>query len=279
MQKVYFIHNVWSEDDVQFLAKFGIVREVGDNESVRIKDDRLYYELHDYLSKSDKRGGYYREYYGYEYSKEDIMSSDYCVMRVMSRRGYPQPESDHELWRSKAYDMSRLCMKCGQEEHQIGEFWISQRPKKPLWTFTSWNIDSVFLTEELYKSEFEPLGIGCLNVRDRRGRILQGVLQLDIPVIDEDLDLSMHHNFEICPKCGKKKYRASYHFPFFPLHEHPLPHIYYTKEHFGSGGEAFREIVVSIELAKRLMELKLANHWCFIPCRKNLAEYLKTIKY
>lgn len=64
---------------------------------------------------------------------------------------------------------------------------------------------------------------------------MEDVFQLVIPIIDESLDLSDRQHW-LCPVCGEMKYDFVHKdYPFFPLHEHPLPGIYKTKEYFGAG--------------------------------------------
>lgn len=281
MKKIYGFNNRWTEDDVMFLKKFNIIISTESSGWFSIDADPVSVCIHDHFCDK-KQHPYFREHFHYEYSKEDINSSEYCVLCSIRGKGYPLPTNDNWAWDELYYDTSNFCRQCGHSLIQTQDFRVtrSTRPTKhPFWTFFDGAPQDVaFLTDELYETLFKPLGFGCRPVRKASGEIFEGILQLDIPIIDEDLDLSMHE-YEICPVCGKKKYGGDQKYPFFPLHEHPLPHLYLSKEYFGYGMAAGRKMFISTELAKVLLERKLIQDYALWPCRKNLAEYLKTIEY
>ena len=60
---------------------------------------------------------------------------------------------------------------------------------------------------DFYHRIFEPLGIGYRHVRQLRGdEIVDSVVQLDIPIIDEYLNIEENNeDCELCPVCGTKK--------------------------------------------------------------------------
>jgi len=271
------MYNCWEEDDCIFLSKFGIKRVPNDNTPVKLEAGEVHDAiLHHFMDKSEHK--YFREHQVFKYSIEDITSSEYCFLLPMGCGGYPQYTGDSIVdWEEKfLYKSQTYCKRCGSEHNQVGEFHISKQPKRDLWSFTAWTFDALFVTERFYKEMFEPLGIGYHLVRKGHGKIFEGVLQLEIPIIDEELDLSMHKK-TVCPVCGKVKYVQDWSLPCFPLHEHPLPHIYLTKESFGEGWEADRNIIISTELALKLIKLKLVHPCKLIPCRRNYAEFLKTV--
>lgn len=316
MKRVYSIYNGWyKDDDLPFLAELGIkiipgphdweftIRRPGltmseehgygvDPEEwewrlnhdkpyvikrINIPEGPVYDAIHERYS-GNKAYPKYTEDKDYEYSREEILESEYCVLRRIPYKGYPQPE--YGDWEGIVYDKTRMCPECGQEKFQIGDFRISEKCSKPLWTFFAWVCDVLFVTPELYKDVFEPLGIGCRTVRKRSGKVFEGVLQLDIPAIDENLDLSLQDRWgSTCTTCGKKRTLGIGEYPFAPLQEHPLPHIYLSKEYFGAGGLSLRDIFISTELAMKLVGMKALKLNSLIPCRRDLVEYLKTIEY
>lgn len=269
------LHNVWTQDDVAYLSQFGIIRIVKDNEPIKIEDGPLYRQLSDHFYKKPEHP-LYSERFWYEYSREEVLASDYCVLLPMTCRGYPEPHEDY-AYEDIYFDRTLRCKKCGQEKHQVDSYRISAVPRNPLWTYMAWESDVLFTNEEIYKKVFQPLGIECLKVNKKSGKTYEGVLQLVLPTTDEGLDMSLY-KYNVCPVCGRKKYYGN-RLPFAPLHDHPLPHIYLTKEYWGEGYEADRKIMVSIELAKKLIELKLIRYKYLIPCRSNYAAFLKTIGY
>lgn len=274
-KKHHIVDCLWTSDDVTFMASLGL----------QVKEKEF---SHFYLNDNDGRYRKIREHFSgrwgnledrpyFTYTKKEILSAEYCVMGYIGGGGYPQPDDTLD-WIRDVYDMSKYCWQCGTNKCQVNDFRINKISKRQLWSFTSWVDDALFTTEEAYRTIFEPLGIGCRTVRKASGKY-PGVLQLDIPVIGEDLDLSMHPEKIVCPECGGIKYGSKSFFPFFPLPEHPLPHIWLTKEYFGYAHLAFRYIIISQELVKILVNKKVLSLKCLTPCKRNLAEYLKTIDY
>ena len=99
---------------------------------------------------------------------------------------------------------------------------MTKAPHHKLWSFTSWVIDAYFADEETYEGVFRPLGIGCRPLRYYRKKdIIDGVVQIDIPVCNEPLDI-LGYRYKICPVCGSVRYdNSDVPSPCFPLPEHP----------------------------------------------------------
>jgi len=265
----------WTSEDVSFMANLGLKVKENECSYFILDEDDKYERIRDRFS--DRR--FFRDIVFYEYSKDDVFSSEYCVMNPIGGGGYPQPESKWWELKSEVYDLSGYCWECGSQKVQMNSFRINRISRRPVWGFTAWEYDVLFTTEDFYREVFESLGITYRTVRKASGKIYPGVLQLVIPVIDEDLDLSMHTDRKICPVCGRVKYGAKDLTPFFSLQDNPLPHIFLTKEYFGYGHEAYHRIVLSKELVRIFLKNKVIRFDNLIPCRKNLAEYLRTIKY
>lgn len=113
---------------------------------------------------------------------------------------------------------------------------------------------------------FSSYGIGYKDVRDyKTDNIINGVVQLLIPVADESLDLSKYDK-TICSVCGMTKYGAKDN-GFFPVYKNQTFHIFKTKEFFGYDGNCFRKIIVSSDMREALVERKLFKLHDFIPCK------------
>ena len=129
--------------------------------------------------------------------------------------------------------------------------------------------DEFFVSEKVYEEVFAPHGIEKRSVI-KGGKVVEGVYQLVIPVIDEPLDLSDRDHWK-CPVCGETKYTMNHHhYPFFPQHKSPLSGIYKTKEYFGAGRDhqAQHQIILSKDVADKLLKSKdLKKEW-LIPCRR-----------
>ena len=268
MKVIHDLHNFWEENDVDFLAQFGIKRIPNDNEPIKIEEGYTYEEIIKYFS--NKQFNPLREYIQFEYSKEEILASEYCVIRNYHYCGYPEHLNDITCeWQDN-------CTSCHYNAVQIDDYRVSKVAKHKLWGFFAWVFEVLFASVDLYQEVFEPLGIGCRPLRTKGGKIIDGVVQLVIPVIDEDM-VFLNHNYQECPECGKRKYVGAPINPFYPLHKHPLPHIYLSKERFGDGWFSDREIYISTELALKLIKMKELKYEWLIPCKPNYEAYLASI--
>lgn len=268
MKVIHDLHNFWEENDVDFLAQFGIKRIPNDNEPIKIEEGYIYEEIIKYFS--NKQFNPLREYIQFEYSKEEILGSEYCVIRNYHYCGYPEHLNDITCeWQDN-------CTSCHYNAVQIDDYRVSKVAKHKLWGFFAWVFEVLFVSVDLYQEVFEPLGIGCRPLRTKGGKIIDGVVQLVIPVIDEDM-VFLNHNYRECPDCGKRKYVGAPINPFYPLHKHPLPHIYLSKERFGDGWFSDREIYISTELALKLIKMKELKYEWLIPCKPNYEAYLASI--
>lgn len=268
MKVIHDLHNFWEENDVDFLAQFGIKRIPNDNEPIKIEEGYIYEEIIKYFS--NKQFNPLREYVQFEYSKEEILASEYCVIRNYHYCGYPEHLNDITCeWQDN-------CTSCHYNAVQIDDYRVSKVAKHKLWGFFAWVFEVLFASVDLYQEVFEPLGIGCRPLRTKGGKIIDGVVQLVIPVIDEDM-VFLNYNYRECPECGKRKYVGAPINPFYPLHKHPLPHIYLSKERFGDGWFSDREIYISTELALKLIKMKELKYEWLIPCKPNYEAYLASI--
>lgn len=267
MDKVRSICWDWTQEDIEFLAQFGIKIPKPGLERFEIPEDERYFKIRE---RFEKQWGNSRlnDCRGFIYSREDLISSEYCILKGMNTCGYPQPEMEY-IGNYYQYDLSSYCPRCGTGLVQVDDFRINKVPKANLWKFCSWINDVLFAKEDFYKEVFEPLGFGCRPVRMVSGKIREGVVQIEIPVIDEELNLE-GHPYYLCPECGRKQYTCAILYPFFPLHKNPLPHLYLSKEYFGSGPSADRKIFISTELALQLIKRKEFNRHYLIPCKKDL---------
>lgn len=265
MKKMRHIDNDWSEDDVQFLAQYGIKAKVG-HMSIYIEEDERYFEIRKHFEPQLGKYINSRDRYYYEYSKEEIDTADYCAIRTCYCCGYPQPEKDFK-YLSVSFDADKICPKCGCGRIQTGNLRVNKVSKHGFWGYFAWLDDEFFVSKEIYDEVFAPYGIQKREVI-KGGKILEDIFQLVIPVIDESIDLSEREPVK-CPVCGEVKYTPQfYKYPFFPLHEYPLPGIYKTKEYFGSGFAAFHKIIISKEIVQKLLKTKdLKTNW-LIPCRR-----------
>lgn len=272
MKKRRAIRDDWTEKDVQFLARLGIKANVGDKwEWIRLDEDERYFEI---KQRCGHRWNNIKDILFYEYSDEDINAANYYVLKGWNGCGYPQPDRDFK-YESISFDVGKICSECGCGRVQTNDLRVNKVAKHGFWTFFSWLIDEFFVSKTVYNEVFAPYGIEKRDVI-KGGKVLEDVFQLVIPVIDESLDLSDRLHW-LCPICGEMKYDFVHqNYPYFPLHKNPLPGIYKTKEYFGAGQghQAQRVIIISKDVADKLIKLKdLKKEW-LIPCRSDYKDFV-----
>lgn len=252
-------HN-WEKYQVNILRQFNIEAKEG-NCRFNMNDANTYSKLASFFRDWDVL-----DTLGFEFSKNEILVADYCVIDRWNLFGYPMPDNDMG-YLYNTYDTKDMCGKCGIGKIQKDDFRVMKVPKYPLWGL-GWIFDEFFVRTDFYEKIFKPLGIECRPLRKYKDdSIIETYVQLVIPVINEPLNLSTYDS-ELCPNCGMAKYNPKTH-GYYPLQEHPLPYIYKSKEYFGSGFRAFRRIYVSSYLRDLMIENKMLRIRDFVPCAKS----------
>lgn len=266
MKKKRALRDDWTEEDVQFLSQFGIKADIG-RMTIHIDEDERYFMI---KKRYEYRWSCLSDYPYYEYSIEEIETADYFVLKDWYGCGYPQPDRNFK-YESVSFDSSKICQGCGCGRIQTNNLRVNKLSKHGFWGFSAWLYDEIFVSKNVYNEVFAPYGIEKRDVI-KAGKKLEDVFQLIIPVIGEPIDLSDRKQ-EICTLCGETKYTMQHFaYPFFPLHNHPLPGIYKTKEYFGSGHEAQHVLIISKDIVNKLLKSKdLKKEW-LIPCRRESDE-------
>lgn len=266
MKKMRTLRDHWTEEDVNFLSKFGVKAKVG-HMYLTIDEDERYYEIRKHFEERWKPLLWSHDSWAYKYSSEEFEKSEYFLLWDWRPCGYPQPLDNYK---EASFDEPRICKKCGCGRVQTNPIRINKLSKHGFWTFFSWLIDEFFVSEKVYEDVFAPHGIEKRSVI-KGGKVVEGVYQLVIPVIDEDLDLNDREHWK-CQVCGETKYTMNHHhYPFFPQPENPLPGIFKTKEYFGAGHDghqAQHQIILSRDVADKLIKSKDIKKEWLIPCRR-----------
>jgi hypothetical protein len=191
-----------------------------------------------------------------EFTRAEIAAAAWLALLASWHHGYPQPGEDHFGYRDVTYDLSEWCPACGIGMRQVAPF---QMTGEPGWGRNSilqlnWVFDEFFVTPQLWQSVFEPCGVGMLPVLGSRGQELSTVVQLVadelVPVVTDGLPA------ERCGSCGRLKYLPVTR-GFFPaLGDEPSASIAKTEQYFGSGGSAFRQVLVNSSIARGLRAAK-----------------------
>lgn len=175
--------------------------------------------------------------------------------------GYPQPENGYL---EATYDLSDRCLRCGIGARQKAPFSLEAEPR---WGDRSimqinWVFGEFFIRPEIIDMVARPLGIATRPVLKRSGRPLETVVQL---VVEESIPIS-HDALEVesrCADCGRTKYRP-FTTGYFPdIGAEPREHVARTVEWFGSGLRAFREVLVSRDFRRALVNAGVRGVRCW----------------
>jgi len=267
MRKIHLFSSSWDDEELSFFASLGIVFPEDGWGRVEVPDDDRYKRVRDFLAEKDRP---LNDYVFFEYTKEELLAAPYCVIEPFHTSGYPKPGGSYLF---KTYDLHDMCPTCQVGKVQKDSFRVGKLSRHGFWGYTSWEFDVRFVSDNVYEEVFAPYGIPRRPVK-RANAIVEGVSQLVIPTTEEALDL-YPYQYEICPDCRSKRYLPGeyVHHPYFPLHKHPLPGIYMTREVFGQGWEVMHMILASKDVVKKLLDLKEIVIPRLIPCTTDIEQY------
>lgn len=255
------IYGNLEENQINTLKKNGIF--VDDNkESFVIAENETYNKL----KKTFEEWGVI-DWRFVVFDNDEILDAEYCIFEnVFSPLGYPMPDKNFG-YRELSFNLDNYCEKCGSNKKQNSEIRLKKLPKKfKLFHGIQWEYDVIFVKKSYYEEVFKPLGINYFKVLLYKSNIeVEEIVQLDIPVIDEDLNF-INWKYESCSVCNTKKYDPNV-LTFYPMHKKPLKHIYRTKEFFGSGRSAVHKIFIHKDLRDRLIADKIIDIQSFIPAK------------
>ncbi len=251
------IFTKWTKKQISTLKEFNLEVEEG-YDFLSMDENATYYKLVPYFEKWNIESNH--RYF--DFSKEEILKADYCIITGCYEGGYPMPDGDFG-YEKLTFDMSLYCQSCGMVKVQKDAFRLKKAPNHKIFKLT-WIWDELFVQLDIYRNIFEPLGIKCREIRLFKGdKIIPNIVQLIIPNTDEPLNLQ-EYSSQICPVCGKTKYEAKVN-GFYPIQKNPLPHLYRSKEYFGDGGAADRKIFISGKLRDILIKEKVMKYYWFVP--------------
>jgi hypothetical protein len=192
-----------------------------------------------------------------KFSKKELADARWLALEPSWHHGYPQPDEDRFGYRETTYDLADFCWQCGIGLKQKAPFQMKSEPK---WGRNGilqlhWVFDEFFVTPEVWRSVFNPNGVGCRPVLDAKGAELKTVVQLvapeEVPVMVEGLAM------ERCACCGRVKSLPVARGAFPPPVNEPSAHMAKTREYFGSGAAAHKGVLVSREVARALAAEKV----------------------
>jgi hypothetical protein len=262
MKVMHHVFSNWESSEVQIMAEFGFVVAEG-TMAIQIEENEKYFKIKPYLDKWEVVNMVYPEF-----TDEELNMAKWLIFGGNWDNGYPQPESDG-TYLDHTYDLSDYCKNCGCGGTQKAPFRIKSEPKwgknKIFQLF--WIGDEIFSEINFYNDFFAPLGIGSRAVLiHKTGKEAENTVQLELPMFNEDLDVS-NFPFETCPVCSRKKYKALIPDFIHKYHSEPPFPIFKGKEYFGSGGMGFKRMFVSQDVRQGLLKNKTSKPKQFIPLR------------
>lgn len=247
----------WTIEQVSILHQYNIDVKEGCN-SITINEGDVYLKLKPYFKQwqvIDTRA--------IKYTKKEVLSASFCVLRNWVEGGFPMPDNDN-TYIHQTYDLDTYCQNCGIGKVQKDSFKVKSIPKHLFWGL-QWIYDEFFVNIEVYNNIFKPLGIDCRTVRlYKDNQIIDSVVQLVIPVTSKKLDMTGYES-SVCPVCGSVKYTPVEQV-YFPLQKKPECAMYKSMEYFGDGAFAYKKIFISADLKEKLINNKLVKIDGFIPC-------------
>ena len=200
------------------------------------------------------------------FTEVELGEARFLGMLATGSHGYPEP-SDNNGYLSATFDLTDYCKTCGIGARQVAPFRLKKIPhlgKSVLQL--NWVLDEFFVATDIWKTVFEPSGIGCRTVVwHKTGATIDSTVQLQIFGIS-DLKLDADANFETCPECGQKKYRLSLK-GVLPQPSDTDEAIFKSSQYFGSGAQAFRLVMVSNSLYRRMKDARIRGI-NFYPCAR-----------
>lgn len=190
-----------------------------------------------------------------EFDRSEIDASEAICIYASSHRGYPEP-SDKGRFLSETFDLSDYCGTCGIGRRQIRPFRIKSTPLlKRSFMQLNWIFDEYFVARDVWTSVFEPVGIGSWPVlMHKTGEEVDSIVQLRIEHYS-DLELR-NAKGTVCPVCRRTKWELNLKgFCPEPL-DVPAP-IFKSSQYFGTDRSAFRRVLISSMLYKKITENSL----------------------
>jgi len=135
-----------------------------------------------------------------EFSASDRRNASWCWLRGGKHSGY----AVDGFW-EVCFDHPSQCRTCGLGARQIMPMRLEKAPKladgvvQELLNLTA----TLFANERTYEDTFAKYGVSALPVHDRKGRTINGIVQLAMPSFDPG---RIDHRVEICSACGRQKY-------------------------------------------------------------------------
>jgi hypothetical protein len=207
------------------------------------------------------------------FTDAEIAAAPWLGLQAEKHQGFPQPRDGEFRYLDVTYDTSDYCRSCGIGLRQKAPFQMKGDPNMGRRGVLQmhWVYDEFFAKSAVWEAVFQPFGIASRAVTKPSGAALEKVVQLVVdeivPVSGERLGPAEGEPLT-CPTCGRDKFR--------PVVRGPLPaptrpargHIAKSDLWFGSGASAYREVLVSQDLAAAMREAGVRGA-SFVPATRS----------
>jgi len=193
-----------------------------------------------------------------KFSKKEIQNSKYLKISTTSHIGYPQPEDDFQ-YINKSFNLEKYCDNCGCGAVQNSPLRLKSSIKLRKWHFSQfhWIFDTLITTKEVYGELSMVFQLDYMPIlKYKKEEEFENIIQI-FPT--KEVELEMEDNkYELCPKCGRKKYLPIIEdfFPKIKSDEKELSFAY-SKQCFGGGGiDCFKALIINNSFYKIIKDKK-----------------------
>jgi hypothetical protein len=195
------------------------------------------------------------------YTLNELANARWLRIGPAWHHGYPMPDTDFG-YLGQTYNLSGCCNTCSTGAIQNRPFRMAKEPKwgRRCILQLHWVYDEFFVTPAAWSTVFKPFGIDRHPVlHHRTGKELETVVQLKIDALLEGPVDVRDLEYELCQDCGQKKYHPIVECGYSP----PIvgtpagAQAVKSRDIFGSGGKAFREIYFSQDLFQAIQKASL----------------------
>ena len=190
-----------------------------------------------------------------KFTEKEQDAANYLYMVANWHYGYPEPSDDFG-YLEQTYDVTKGCLTCDIGLIQKAPFRFAKEPKWGRRNILqlNWIFDEFFVQPELWEKVFKPIGIQCRDVlHAKKDKKLDTVVQLIIPEDDVHVDVNGYPS-KTCEVCGRVKTLPISRGYFPPLLNTPSAPIFKVRNCFGSGGSAYRQVIVSSLMFKAIQD-------------------------
>ena len=237
-----------TEADIVDLRRFGVAIEAGLTAFDVAETSPHWDEIRVWIERRRSVDVVYTRF-----TDAELESASWLAMQSSGQAGYPETNPDDDGYLAATYDLSEFCEACGIGLRQKEPFRFKKDPKLRRTSIRqlNWVFDEYFVHRELWEAVFRPRGIERRPVVNIRGAEIDAVVQLvvdaTVPIETQDLP------YERCQRCDRVKYQVIVKGAFPRVAELPKTAMVKTSEWFGSGGSAYRAVLVSQDVRRGLL--------------------------